>query len=63
MLETLRGVQTYQLSSCDAQIWATARLHQIPLLLSEDFNQSTLEGVRIVNPFASSFDIEAWIRL
>lgn len=60
VLEALRGVRDYQLAYYDAQIWATARLNQIPVLFSEDFNPSTLEGVRFVNPFAADFDLALW---
>jgi predicted nucleic acid-binding protein len=63
VLEALRGVQAYQLSYYDAQIWASARLNQVPVVFSEDFNQGVLEGVRFVNPLAPSFDIEPWRRI
>lgn len=54
----LRGVREYGLSFWDAQIWAAARLHGIPLVLSEDFNVgTTLEGVRFENPFAADFSL------
>lgn len=34
-----------------------ARLNQIPLVLSEDFQDGlALDGVRFVNPFARSFE-------
>ena len=50
-LEAVRGVQTYQFSVWDAQIWATAKLNQISTVLSEDFNiGSEIEGVRFLNP-------------
>lgn len=53
----LRGVREYSLSFWDAQIWATARLHGLPLVLSEDFNSgAVIEGVRFENPFAADFD-------
>lgn len=55
VLEALRGMQTYQLPYYDAQIWASARLNQVPTVFSEDFNPGILEGVRFVNPFASDF--------
>ena len=62
VLEAGRGVRDHQFSFYDAQIWAAARLSQIPVILSEDFNSgSTLEGVRFVNPFAASFNIANWI--
>ena len=61
ILEAIRGVRTYQLAYWDAQIWAIARLNQIPVILSEDFNVgATLEGVRFVNPFAPDFVLEDW---
>jgi predicted nucleic acid-binding protein len=53
--EALRGVRTYQLSYYDAQIWATARLNQVPRVFREDFNPSTLEGVQFINPFHPGF--------
>ena len=61
VLEAARGVRDHQLSYYDAQIWATARLNQIPIIFSEDFSPGiTLEGVRFVNPFAADFVVEAW---
>lgn len=62
VLEAARGAIDHQLSFWDALIWATAKLNQIPIILSEDFRSGTsLEGVRFVNPFSNSFDLEAWI--
>ncbi len=61
-LEAARGVRDYQFHFWDAQIWATARLSQVSLVLSEDFNPgSTIEGVRFENPFAPAFDLNAWL--
>jgi len=61
VLEAIRGVRTYQMAYWDAQIWASARLNQIPIVLSEDFNVGAIiEGVRFVNPFAEDFDLDAW---
>jgi predicted nucleic acid-binding protein len=62
VLEAVRGVRDHQLSYYDAQIWAVARLNQIPLVFSEDFQDGqTLEGVRFVDPFSTDFDIDEWI--
>lgn len=59
ILEAARGVRDHQLNFWDAQIWATARLNQIPIVLSEDFNSgSVIEGVRFVNPFDEGFRLE-----
>jgi predicted nucleic acid-binding protein len=61
VLEAGRGVSQHALAYYDAQIWAVARLNQIGVIFSEDFNPgSILEGVRFVNPFAEEFVIEAW---
>ena len=62
VLEACRGVQTYQLSYWDAQIWAVAYLHQVPVILSEDFqDQQLVEGVRFLNPFRATFNLEDWL--
>jgi predicted nucleic acid-binding protein len=46
VLETARGVRTYKMSYWNAQIWASATLHQIPVIFSEDFNEGTVvEGI------------------
>jgi predicted nucleic acid-binding protein len=59
VLEAIRGVRYYQLSFWDAQIWAAARLHHVPTVLSEDFNPgAVLEGVRFVDPFAAEFRVQ-----
>lgn len=61
VLEAVRGVREHQLAYYDAQLWAIARLNQIPIIFSEDFNVgATLEGVRFVNPFAPDFVPENW---
>lgn len=57
VMEALRGVEEHQFSYYDAQIWAAARLAQVPVILSEDFNSgATLEGVSFLNPLDPSFD-------
>jgi predicted nucleic acid-binding protein len=58
VLEALRGVREYLLSYYDAQIWAVARLGQVGMVLSEDFNAgAVLDGVLFANPLESSFDL------
>lgn len=58
VLEAIQGVHRYRMSYWDALIWATAELNQIPVVLSEDFNDgSLLGGVRFVNPFAQDFKL------
>ena len=57
--EAARAVRDYQLAYYDAQIWATARLNGVAIVLSEDFQTGrTLEGVRFINPFADDFRLE-----
>lgn len=53
VLEAVRGVRSHRFSYWDALIWATARLNQVGLVLSEDFtNEQMVEGVRFINPFS-----------
>ncbi len=61
VLEAARGARDHGLAYYDAQIWAAARLNQVKIVFSEDFNDGqTLEGVRFVNPFAEGFRLEDW---
>jgi predicted nucleic acid-binding protein len=60
VLEAIRGVRDHKPSYYNAQIWAAARLNQIPIVFSEDFHHGVLEGVRLVNPFSADFKIEEW---
>jgi len=60
VLEATRGVRDFRLAYWDAQLWATARLNQIGVVLSEDFEDRRLiDGVRFLNPFSPSFDVAA----
>ena len=62
VLEAGRGVRDHHLSYYDAQIWAAARLNQVPFVFSEDFQDGrVLEGVRFVNPFTPGFVLESWL--
>jgi predicted nucleic acid-binding protein len=62
VMEAGRGVRDYKLSYYDAQVWATARLNQVPVVFSEDFRDGMiLEGVRFVNPFSPEFLLEKWL--
>jgi predicted nucleic acid-binding protein len=60
VLEAARGVRDYQFSYFDAQIWSAARLNQIPVVFSEDFSPSKIEGIQFVNPFDPAFIMEDW---
>jgi predicted nucleic acid-binding protein len=60
VLEALRGVREHLLSYYDAQIWAVARLGQVGVILSEDFNPgAVLDGVSFANPLDPAFDLLA----
>ena len=62
ILEAARGVCDHKLAYYDAQLWATAKLNQIPVIFSEDFQDGTiLEGVRFVNPFKPGFEFIEWV--
>jgi predicted nucleic acid-binding protein len=61
VLEAARGVRDYGLAYYDAQIWAAARLNQVSVIFSEDFQDGqVMEGVRFVNPFMDGFNMEEW---
>lgn len=62
VLEAIRGVRNYQFSFWDAQIWAAARLNQVPIIFSENFNPGAIvEGIRCINPLVSDFRVSQWI--
>lgn len=64
VLEAVRGVHERTLSYWDAQIWAVARLHRIPVVLSEDFqNGFLLEGVRFLDPLRTEARNQEWTEL
>lgn len=55
LVEAARGASEHGFPYYDAQIWATARMHKIPVVVSEDFaSSSRVEGVEFVNPFTRS---------
>jgi predicted nucleic acid-binding protein len=62
VLEAVRGVQARHFGSYrDAQVWAVARMNQVPVVLSADLeNGALVEGIRFVNPFAAEFVAEEW---
>ena len=63
VLEALSGVRRHRMAYCDAQLWATARLNQVPVILSEDFTDGTrLDGVRFLDPFGPRFNLQALLR-
>ena len=56
VLEAARASARHQLAFWDAQIWATAKLNQIPIVLSEDLQHGQrIEGVQFLNPLKGDF--------
>jgi predicted nucleic acid-binding protein len=64
VLEALRGVREHLLSHYEAQIWAVARLGQVAVILSEDFNsRAVLAGVSFTNPLDTVHSTSPlWVR-
>jgi predicted nucleic acid-binding protein len=57
-LEAVRTVKEHSFRYFDAQICATAKLNQIPVVLKEDCPVgATVEGVTVQNPPAEEFDL------
>ena len=62
VMEAMTNAKKHSIAYYDAQLWACAKLNQVPVIFSEDFQDGqTLEGVRFVNPFAETFQMEKWI--
>ncbi len=58
VLEAIEGVQRHGMSYWDATLWATAKFHEVPYILTEDYRDGALvEGVRYLNPMVRSFDM------
>ena len=54
----VRAVRDRGVGYWDAQIWATARIHAVPTILTEDGpDDAMVDGVRYLNPFVPSFDL------
>jgi predicted nucleic acid-binding protein len=58
-MEAARGVRDHRLPYWNAQLWATARLNQLPIVLSEDADLAdrVIDGVQFVNPFSPTFTL------
>jgi predicted nucleic acid-binding protein len=62
-VEAARAVQTYQFSYWDAQMWATAKAHNLSAVFSEDMRVgSVIERVAIINPLSPEFDLSNWLK-
>jgi predicted nucleic acid-binding protein len=54
LADAMRAVPAHGLAFWDAMLWATVRRIGARLLLTEDFQDGrTIEGLRIVDPFAA----------
>ena len=57
VLTAARDAASHKLSYWDAQVWATALLNGVAVVLSEDCQHGrSLAGVLFQNPFAADFD-------
>jgi predicted nucleic acid-binding protein len=57
VIDAVRGTIEHGMSFYDAQLWATARLAGVDVVLTEDFTDGrVVEGVRFVDPFSATFD-------
>jgi len=60
VLEASRGSEAFDLSLWDALVWSTAKLNQLPFLLTEDGEHGrSIEGVTYLDPFDARFDLPA----
>jgi predicted nucleic acid-binding protein len=60
VLQACQAVVRHQLSIWDALIWAVARINHVPYVLTEDAEHDrVIEGVRYINPFAHTLDLDA----
>jgi predicted nucleic acid-binding protein len=56
--KALEVIARHGMSLWDAQIFASAVLNSVTIILSEDFQHGrTIEGVTFLNPFAADFEI------
>jgi predicted nucleic acid-binding protein len=61
ILEAVRGVREHALGYRDAQVWAVARMNQVPVVLSTELDvDRVVEGVCFVDPLAEGFVAEQW---
>ena len=61
VIEAARGVRAHKFSHWDSQMWAAARVNQVPVIFTEDFNTgSTIDGVRFINPLSKGFQLDLW---
>ena len=61
VLEAVRGVREHGFGYRDAQVWAVARMNQVPVVLSAELDAGrVVEGICFVNPFAEEFVPEQW---
>ncbi|HEX9093990.1 MAG TPA: PIN domain-containing protein [Coriobacteriia bacterium] len=57
-VEALRGFAEHGLSWWDAQLWATARMSGVPVIVTEDFEDGrVIDGIRFTDPFAEGFEV------
>lgn len=56
--EACRGSLEHKMAVWDALVWSSAKLNQIPYVLTEDAEHGrTVEGVTYLDPFDTRFDL------
>lgn len=62
VIEAARGVRDHSFSYWDAPMWATAKIHRLDAVFSEDMSTgSVIDGVALINPLDPAFDLAAWL--
>jgi predicted nucleic acid-binding protein len=57
-LDAMRACDQYSISFWDSLIWSVAKENGVPYLLTEDLDDGVnIEGVQVLNPFTTTFDI------
>lgn len=58
VMEACRGSEQHKLSVWDALVWSSAKLNQVPYLLTEDGEHGrSIGGVTYLDPFDPGFDL------
>jgi len=62
ILDAARAAREHQMHYWDAQIWATAKLYEIPTILTEDLpGKERIEMIQYINPLLPEFDLASLI--
>ena len=60
IIDACQATSAYPFHYYDAQIWATAKIHNIPVILTEDLTDGAKYGeVQVTNPITPEFSAES----